>query len=58
MEMGPLYIFITLDLGNNGLKQHNKKPNGKEGSKDLVLSKKNQHYINKLKSFKHFIEKN
>ena len=20
MEMGPLYIFITLDLGNNGLK--------------------------------------
>ena len=50
MKKRPLYTFTTHDLGKNWFKQKNKKPNSKHASKDLIPSKKNQHYINKSKN--------
>lgn len=50
MKKRPLYTFTTHDLGKNWFKQKNKKPNWKQASKDLIPSKKNQHYINKSKN--------
>ena len=50
MKKRPLYTFTTHDLGKNWFKQKNKKPNWKQASKDLIPSKKNQHYISKSKN--------
>ena len=50
MKKRPLYTFTTHDLGKNWFKQKNKKPNWKQASKDLIPSKKNQHYVNKSKN--------
>ena len=55
--MGLLYTITTRDLGSKWFRQQNKKPNRKQGLRDLGPSKKNQHYVNKLNNFKNFKEK-